>query len=220
MRPALQPTYHGDPIWRNSDARAASEHKSPQPRSLFPGNRILRSETDGQKWRCRSNVLRQRPKCHCGELVGLEPHSLPVGLSVRFRPATTHSGATGDSPFVEMPINCALFELECLVSDKVSWSDRPVFHNTLVVGSSPTSSTTQSPATGESGHVQNASILHRCARHNRLITGWLRSWANLGWVPGAYRRRLFLQLGLFCTSGACRLGFSSRYAPYAASGEL
>jgi len=40
-------------------------------------------------------------------------------------------------------------ELECLVSDKVSWSDTPTFHNTLVVGSSPTSSTTQLPATGE-----------------------------------------------------------------------
>src|SRR3954453_12537918 len=28
------------------------------------------------------------------------------------------------------------------MSDKVSWSDTPTFHNTLVVGSSPTSSTT------------------------------------------------------------------------------
>jgi hypothetical protein len=37
-----------------------------------------------------------------------------------------------------------LFELECFVSDKVSWSDTPTFHNTLVVGSSPTSSTTHS----------------------------------------------------------------------------
>src|SRR4051812_36257654 len=40
-------------------------------------------------------------------------------------------------------------ELECLVSDKVSWSDTPAFHNPLVVGSSPTSSTTQLHATGE-----------------------------------------------------------------------
>jgi hypothetical protein len=31
-----------------------------------------------------------------------------------------------------------------------------MFHNTLVVGSSPTSSTTQSPPTGESRLVQNA----------------------------------------------------------------
>jgi len=30
------------------------------------------------------------------------------------------------------------------VFDKVSWSDTPIFHNTLVVGSRPTSSTTQS----------------------------------------------------------------------------
>ena len=36
-----------------------------------------------------------------------------------------------------------------MVFDRVSWSDTPVFHNTLVVGSSPTSSTTQSPTTGE-----------------------------------------------------------------------
>jgi len=41
-------------------------------------------------------------------------------------------------------LKAALLELECLVSDKVSWSDTPTFHNTLVVGSSPTSSTTQS----------------------------------------------------------------------------
>ena len=41
-----------------------------------------------------------------------------------------------------------LFELECMF-DKVSWSDTPAFHNTLVVGSSPTSSTTQSPTTEE-----------------------------------------------------------------------
>jgi hypothetical protein len=31
-----------------------------------------------------------------------------------------------------------------MVFDRVSWSDTPAFHNTLVVGSSPTSSTTQS----------------------------------------------------------------------------
>jgi len=47
----------------------------------------------------------------------------------------------------------------CLVLDKVSWSDRAAAHNRLVVGSSPTSSTTQSRATGESGLVQNAPFL-------------------------------------------------------------
>jgi len=31
-----------------------------------------------------------------------------------------------------------LFELECMVFDRVSWPDMPAFHNTLVVGSSPT----------------------------------------------------------------------------------
>src|SRR5258705_13545887 len=36
------------------------------------------------------------------------------------------------------------------VSDQGSWSDTTIFHNTLVVGSSPTSSTTHSRATGES----------------------------------------------------------------------
>jgi len=36
-----------------------------------------------------------------------------------------------------------------LVSDEVSWSDTTAFHNNLVVGSSPTKSTTQSPTTEE-----------------------------------------------------------------------
>src|SRR5712675_2085498 len=49
-----------------------------------------------------------------------------------------HKG--GDSPFVEMPKKPGLSELECMVFDRVSWSDTPTFHNTLVVGSSPTSS--------------------------------------------------------------------------------
>ena len=53
-----------------------------------------------------------------------------------------------------MPINSGLFELECLVFDKVSWSDTPTFHNTLVVGSSPTSSTTQSRATETAQRVK------------------------------------------------------------------
>jgi len=52
-------------------------------------------------------------------------------------------------PFVEMPINSGPLRARSLVSDRVSWSDTPIFHNTLVVGSSPTSSTTQSPAIGE-----------------------------------------------------------------------
>src|SRR5882724_11435455 len=49
-------------------------------------------------------------------------------------------------PFVEMPINSGPLRARGLVSDRVSWSDTPIFHNTLVVGSSPTSSTTQSHA--------------------------------------------------------------------------
>ena len=48
-----------------------------------------------------------------------------------------------------MSMNSGLLEFECLVFDQVSWSNTLMFHNTLVVGSSPTSSTTQSPATRE-----------------------------------------------------------------------
>ena len=48
-----------------------------------------------------------------------------------------------------MPLIAELFEFECLVFDKVSWSDIAAAHNRLVVGSSPTSSTTQSRVTGE-----------------------------------------------------------------------
>ena len=56
-------------------------------------------------------------------------------------------------PFVKMPINSGPLRARGLVSDRVSWSDTPIFHNTLVVGSSPTSSTTQSPATEKSEFV-------------------------------------------------------------------
>ncbi|HLQ90343.1 MAG TPA: hypothetical protein VK148_09935 [Xanthobacteraceae bacterium] len=42
------------------------------------------------------------------------------------------------------PRNVSLAETSLiLVFDKVSWSDSPAFHNSLVVGSSPTSSSTQ-----------------------------------------------------------------------------
>ena len=60
-------------------------------------------------------------------------------VSGRSRP----SRSRGRSP----PLNKTACRV--VVSDKVSWSDTPTFHNTLVVGSSPTSSTTQSPTTGE-----------------------------------------------------------------------
>jgi len=64
---------------------------------------------------------------------------------VRGTPGPLGVTATEDFLFAEMSSNSALFDLECLVFDKVSWSNTPVFHNTLVVGSSPTGSTTQSP---------------------------------------------------------------------------
>src|SRR6266550_3563771 len=103
----------------------------------------------GKNGRCRSNVLRQRPKLivvrHFGELVGLT-----VWLLVRVRPAPPRIRAHRRFPLLwKCPSIAGLFELECFVSDKVSWSDTPAFHNTLVVGSSPTNSTTQSRATRE-----------------------------------------------------------------------
>ena len=66
--------------------------------------------------------------------------------STQLRP---HSGATGNSPLWKIPKKAELFELECMVFDRVSWSETPAFHNTLVVGSSPSSSTTQSRPTGD-----------------------------------------------------------------------
>ena len=75
----------------------------------------------------------------------LEPHLLTVWLLVRVRPAPPRIRAHRRFPLLwKCPSIAGLFELECFVSDKVSWSDTPTFHNTLVVGSSPTSSTTHS----------------------------------------------------------------------------
>jgi hypothetical protein len=37
---------------------------------------------------------------------------------------------------MEKHSNSGLFEHEHRVSDKVGWSDNPIFHNTLVAGSS------------------------------------------------------------------------------------
>src|SRR3954464_3908861 len=71
---------------------------------------------------------------------GSSPTSLP-----RRTPAS-HIG-----PFSGNAQKRGLFVSECKVFDQVSWSNTPMFHNALVVGSSPTSSTTQSSPTGESG---------------------------------------------------------------------
>src|SRR3954464_4307999 len=84
------------------------------------------------------------------------PVNFPV--SREFHPGARFDGdcirhhafaCTGDFHFVEMPINSGTLRARAPVFDKVSWSDTLAFHNTLVVGSSPTSSTTQSPTTGE-----------------------------------------------------------------------
>src|SRR5712672_2530741 len=45
---------------------------------------------------------------------------------------------------VELSSSCRIRPAWYRVVDNVSWSDKPAFHNILVVGSSPTSSTTQS----------------------------------------------------------------------------
>src|SRR5436853_7810455 len=52
-------------------------------------------------------------------------------------------------PFSGKAQETELFAFECKVFDQVGWSNAPMFHNTLVVSSSPTSSTTQSPLTGD-----------------------------------------------------------------------
>src|SRR5258705_5554573 len=78
-----------------------------------------------------------------GELVGHQPCSITLWWLVRVRPAPPPSRAHRRFPLLwKCPSIAGLFELQCFVSDKVSWSDTPTFHNTLVVGSSPTSSTT------------------------------------------------------------------------------
>src|SRR5258708_34860817 len=61
----------------------------------------------------------------------------------------SQSRISGDSSFVEKPINSGLFEREHGCPTRWAGRTPPMFHNTLVVGSSPTSSTTQSPLTGE-----------------------------------------------------------------------
>src|SRR5712675_445541 len=60
-----------------------------------------------------------------------------------------HSGATGNSPLWKIPKKAELFELECMVFDRVSWSETPAFHNTLVVGSRFTANFRISPIGGD-----------------------------------------------------------------------
>ena len=139
---------HDTRIGETSDAR-------PHPHSngvsatpvLFSGkpNFAVRDRR-GKNGRCRSNVLRQRPKLSGAPFWGAgRTNSLGAGSSPTAPPRVR---AQLEIPLLwKCPSIAGLFELECFVSDKVSWSDTPTFHNTLVVGSSPTSSTTQSRAT-------------------------------------------------------------------------
>src|SRR5712671_4960792 len=76
---------------------------------------------------------------------------------VRVRPSTL----VGQPPPLLGQVAVALPRRSGRVSDQGSWSDSTIFHNTLVVGSSPTSSTTQSPTTGESGLVKNVIVESR-----------------------------------------------------------
>src|SRR5882672_1481882 len=81
------------------------------------------------------------PRCspHDGSL--LSPGGTTTGRLLLDQPSAPVEAASHDLNRGEAAVN--------LVFDKVSWSDTPAFHNTLVVGSSPTSSTTQSPTTEE-----------------------------------------------------------------------
>src|SRR6266436_5162436 len=78
---------------------------SPQPLILFSGkpNFAVRDRR-GKNGRCRSNVLRQRPKLSGAPSWGAgRTNSLVAGSSPTS--STTHSRAPEISTFVEMPIN-------------------------------------------------------------------------------------------------------------------
>src|SRR5438067_5744399 len=135
---------------------------------------------------------------HSGELVGLEPHSLTVVSS-----SPTSSSGIRAEPEIPLLWKCpksGTVRARVQVFDRVSWSDTPTFHNTLVVGSSPTSSTTRSCATREFVSLAlgarliegNPSSLHPCGHLQRRRWFWCRRDAvavpcaqeRLRYVPG------------------------------------
>src|SRR5712671_1087431 len=79
---------------------------------------------------------------------------------------TNYPGRTKPLPLLGQ-VAFALPRRSGWVSDQGSWSNTTIFHNTLVVGSSPMSSTTQSPATGEI-RIRLQPTLFRESRQGRL----------------------------------------------------
>ena len=98
------------------------------------------------------------------QIVGRLLFSVIILAAGRTRTSNQIFKESGSSP--TSLLKAALLELECLVSDQLTLSDTPTFHNTLVVGSSPTSSTTQLRATGEFLMAWRAFALERegCGR--------------------------------------------------------
>jgi len=154
-RAAARNHYSNRSLYTVADSvRGFCSVRSPQVRSLVSGKpnfaaRDRRVKNDGAD----RTSFRQRPKLSCAPLWGAGRtrtaflNSRVVGSSPTN--STTHSCAPEISTFVEIPINSGTLRARAPVFDKVSWSDTPTFHNTLVVGSSPTSSTTHSRSTGE-----------------------------------------------------------------------
>src|SRR5437588_561461 len=119
--------------------------------------------TDGllRKWRARASGDR------VVELVGVEPTTRVLWNAGGHRGPACHNKVRSQAEQLRRERSCPIWHhrrsnegairaLRPTVqpkrstradwSDKVSWSDTPAFHNTLVVGSSPTSSTTHSRA--------------------------------------------------------------------------
>ena len=89
-----------------------------------------------------------------------------------------------------------------MVFDWVGWSDRPVFHNALVVGSSPTSSTTQS-------HIMEIFVIRGRVEH--------LAWGILALLPAVQSRWQFIHRfrGInFGISGGSHAGLHASFFQY------
>src|SRR5712671_5628785 len=107
------------------------EHGSSPTNS--PGRTPIQIAGEEQRRPGREGAAAVRP----GYLVGLEPCSITFWWLMKYQKARKikQNNKTPD-------------DLDRCPT-RVVGRTRPMFHNTLVVGSSPTSSTTQSPATGQ-----------------------------------------------------------------------